>query len=119
MPRINSLATGTVKQQSKSLDKNPFTRVVGYQRTTGNRLSPFKSFYPLVSLLTRSSPPVMIIPIAVTTKEAELMRMDVIKEERVDKELIKHERHPRLINRITRRITGARGYYFQTTVYKI
>jgi len=102
---INSMATGTgaFKRLNKSLDKIPFSRVVGVQSKTGNSVSPFFSFSSLVSLLTKSSTPVRMIPVAVTSKEAELIRKEVLKGQTLaNKKVTKHGRHPRLIKQIKR-----------------
>ena len=104
---INSIASGAFNRFNKSLDKIPFSRVVGVQSKTGNSYSPFISFSSLVSLLTKSSTPVRMIPVAVTSKEAELIRSEVLKgetlaEKKEEKEVVKHGRHPRLIKQIYR-----------------
>ena len=67
----------------------------------------FINFSDLLDSLTRRSKAVRIIPIAVTSEEAEFIRREInrVEEERMvekigGKEKKKHQRHPRLISQI-------------------
>ena len=49
---INSIKSGAFKRRSKSLNKIPFSQVVGVQSKTKNKLSPFMNFSDLIESLT-------------------------------------------------------------------
>ena len=68
---INSMQSGAFKHRSKSLSKIPFSQVVGVQSKTQTKLSPFMNFSDLLESLTKSSKPVRMIPIGVTSASGE------------------------------------------------
>jgi len=96
-----------LKQKKNSLEKIPFSRVVGVQKKEQNSFSPFFNFSDLVKNLTRTSKSVRMIPIGVTPDEANFIRGKInerkeiqLKEQYRSTEEEKHARHPRLIEQI-------------------
>jgi len=96
-----------LKQKKNSLEKIPFSRVVGVQKKEQNSFSPFFNFSDLVQNLTRTSKSVRMIPIGVTPDEANFIRGKInerkgikLKEQYRRTEEENHARHPRLIEQI-------------------
>merc|ERR1719219_2598001 len=83
--------------RTKPLDKIPFSRVVAAQKKINGQFSPYISFPDLLSNLTKSQRSVRMIPIAISSTEAQYIRNIIKKNKKPKTKQSDHLRLPRKI----------------------